>query len=166
MNLDFVTDIFTWLAQTAASADPWQQGGVLLLAGAIPFIESYLGSFLGVIVGVPPALAVAAAVVGNIISTFLVIATASGIRDAATKNRASKRELTPRQQKIEKYLNRFGVPGVCLLGPLVVASQITAPALVALGAKRSSVYLFQTISIIAWGILFGFFGDVVVNWFM
>jgi hypothetical protein len=47
-----------------------------------------------------------------------------------------------------------------------VASQITAPALVALGAKRSSVYLFQTISIIAWGVLFGFFGDVVVNWFM
>ncbi len=166
MNLDFVANIFTWLAQTAANADPWQQGGTLLLAGAIPFIESYLGSFLGVIIGVPPILAVVAAVAGNIISTFLVIATAGSIRDAATRKHTGNKELNPRQQKVGKYLNRFGVPGVCLLGPLVVASQITAPALVALGAKKSSVYLFQAISIVVWGVLFGFFGDVVVNWFM
>ena len=52
------------------------------------------------------------------------------------------------------------MPGVALLGPFVVASQITAPTLVALGAARSRVYLWMGISIIAWGLLFGVFGSL------
>jgi len=42
----------------------------------------------------------------------------------------------------------------------VVASQITAPTLVALGAARRTVYLWMGISIIAWGVVFGVFGSL------
>lgn len=179
MNFDFVTDLFLWLAELATSADPWQQIGVLMLAGAIPFIESYLGSFLGVILGLNPYLVVGSAVVGNMVSTFLLIAAAGGARSAVTrKNRTAhdaatgtstatlQEQRTPRQQKVAKYANRLGVPGVCLLGPLLLASQITAPTLVALGAAKRSVYIWQAIAIIVWGVLFGFFGDAVVRFFL
>lgn len=177
MNFDFVTDLFLWLAELATYAEPWQQIGVLLLAGAIPFIESYLGSFLGVVLGINPFLAVGSAIVGNMISTFALIATAGRARSAITrKNRTThdaaagtttaalkEEDRTRRQQKVAQYANRIGVPGVCLLGPLLVASQITAPTLVALGAAKRSVYLWQAIAIIAWGMLFGFFGEAVVR---
>lgn len=166
MNFDFVTDIFAWLAQLAVHAEPWQQAGILLLAGAIPFIESYLGSFLGILVGIPPMLAVTAAIIGNVLSTFLVISIAGRARNAATRNRTGEEGRSGRQRKIAKYLDRFGVPGVCFLGPLLLASQITAPALIALGAGKRSLYLFQGLSIVAWGVLFGFFGDVVVSRFL
>ena len=55
---------------------------------------------------------------------------------------------------------------VSLLGPIILASQITGPTLVALGAERRSVFIWQGIAIIAWGVLFGFFGDLVISWYM
>lgn len=168
MNFDFVADLFARLAEMATGADPWQQIGVLVLAGAIPFIESYLGSFLGVLLGINPVLVVGSAVVGNVVSTFLLIALAGGARSAATRHRTARpvKQRSARHQKVAKYADRLGVPGVCLLGPLVVASQITAPTLVALGASKTTVYIWQAISILGWGVLFGFFGEAVVRWFL
>lgn len=168
MTFDLITDLFGRLAELASIAEPWQQVGLLVLIGAIPFIESYLGSFLGVLVGVVPGLAVAAAVIGNILCTFVLIALAGGARSAATRNRrgAPAQRLSGRRKKVAKYLERFGVPGVTFLGPLVLASQITAPALVALGASKRSVYFFQGLSIIAWGVLFGFFGELLSSWYV
>lgn len=165
MNFDFVTDIFIQVAQFIAGLEPWQQIFGLMLAGMIPFIESYLGSFIGMLLGVHPLIVIPAAVVGNIIITFALIAIAGKTRGAVTKNRDPK-ELSKSKQKITKYLDRFGVPGVCFLGPLVLASQITAPVLIGLGAKKASVYLYTGLSIIAWGILFGVFGEALVRLLM
>lgn len=83
-------------------------------------------------------LAVPAAIIGNILCTFLLIALAGRARTAATPNRQgeSAKQPSKRRQRVAKYLDRFGAPGVCLLGPIVLASQITSPALVALGANR------------------------------
>ncbi|HIY65108.1 MAG TPA: hypothetical protein H9830_02385 [Candidatus Agrococcus pullicola] len=165
MLFDFVGDLFIQLAQFVTGLDLWLQMLSLMAIGAIPFIESYLGSFLGTIVGVNPFIAVAAAVLGNIVCTFVLIALASRVREAATRGRErpAEKELTGRRKKVVTYLERFGVPGVTLLGPLVVASQITAPTLVAVGAKKSNVYLWTAISIALWGILFGFFGELLIS---
>lgn len=162
MLFDFVGDLFLTLAQFVAGLDSWQQILGLMLVGAIPFIESYLGSFLGTVIGINPFLAVPAAVIGNIICTFILIAIASRVRGAATRGREAQPEMSKRRKKVVANLERFGVPGVALLGPLVVASQITAPTLIAVGAKKSSVYLWTAISIAAWGILFGFFGELLL----
>jgi hypothetical protein len=167
VTFDFISDIFGRLTELAAIAEPWQQVALLVLVGAIPFIESYLGSFLGVVVGVPPGLAVAAAVIGNIVCTFALIALAGSARSAATRSRqGDPAQLSGRRKKVAKYFYRFGVPGVTFLGPLVLASQITAPALIALGANKRTVYLFQGLAIIAWGVLFGFFGDLLSSWYV
>lgn len=161
MIFDFITDLFLALTQFVLGLDSWQQVAALILVGAVPFIESYLGSFLGVLVGIDPFLAVPAAVLGNLLCTFLLITTANRVRTAATRNSRpeSGRQPTGRRQKVAKYLDRFGVPGVALLGPIVVASQITAPTLIALGATKRSVYLWMGISILLWGVAFGFFGN-------
>lgn len=165
MTFDFITDLFGQLTQFALGLDSWQQVAALVLAGAIPFIESYLGSFLGVLVGVQPMIAVPAAVLGNLLCTFVLIATTSRVRAAAIRSRSpeSAAQPTGRRQKVAKYLDRFGVPGVALLGPIVVASQITAPTLIALGATRRSVYLWMGLSIILWGVAFGFFGNTLAG---
>ena len=166
MVFDFITDLFVQLTQFVAGLELWQQAGALVLIGAVPFIESYLGSFVGVLVGVDPFLAVPAAIIGNILCTFLLIAGASRVRTAATRGRHPEagKQVSGRRQKIAKYVDRFGVPGVVLLGPLVLASQITAPTLIALGATKRRVYVWMGVSIIAWGILFGFFSNTIVTW--
>lgn len=130
----------------------------------IPFVESYLGSFIGTVVGVDPLLAVAAAVVGNILATFLMIALAGGVRGAATRKK--KQTATSRgRRKVARWFDRLGVPGVSLLGAVLLPTQITAPTLVALGARKGAVYVWMAIAITAWGIAFGFFGERVVAWY-
>lgn len=167
MISDTIADLFQRFAEYAASVEPWQQFLVILLAGAVPFIESYLGSFLGVALGIEPSAAVVAtAVLGNVLSTFALIALAARARRAATSRRGGEKTTSNRQRKIARYVEKLGVPGVSLLGPIILASQITGPTLVALGADKRAVYLFQGVAIIAWGVLFGFFGDLVISWYL
>lgn len=158
-----IQDFFAQLTALVAELEPWQQVLALVPVGAIPFIESYLGSMLGTIVGIPPLLAVPAAVLGNLLCTFAIMALTGRARDAVTRGResGSGKESSGFRRKVATALDRYGVPGVCLLGPLVVASQITAPTLVALGATRRQVYVWMAISITAWGILFGVFGNLL-----
>lgn len=127
--------------------------GVILL-GAIPFVESYFGSFIGVVAGLSPWVAVPAAIVGNVISMLIFVFSAHGVRQAATRGREAK-PLSPRRARLKERFERFGVPGVSLLGQLVLPSQITSAAIVGFGASRNAVIFWQIISIIIWGIVFG-----------
>lgn len=127
--------------------------GVILL-GAIPFVESYFGSFIGVLAGLPAWVAVVAAVIGNVISMLVFVFSAHGARQAAIRNREEK-PLSPRRARLKERFDRFGVPGVSLLGQLVLPSQITSAAIVGFGAPRNAVILWQVISIILWGVVFG-----------
>lgn len=158
-------DLLIQLHDLVSGLEPWQQVLALVPVGAIPFIESYLGSFLGTVLGIHPALSIPAAVLGNILATFAVTTLAGRARDAVTHGREHREPKQPSRfrEKIATALDKYGVPGVSLLGPLLVASQITAPTLVALGASRGRVYLWMGISIIAWGILFGGFGSVFLT---
>ena len=157
-------DLLAQLHTHVSGLEPWQQVLALVPAGAIPFIESYFGSFLGTTLGIHPALAVPAAVIGNLLATFVVIALSGRARDAVTAGRARPRDEDKQpsrfRQKVASALEKYGVPGVCLLGPLIVASQITGPTLVALGAARGRVYLWMGVSIILWGVVFGVFGSL------
>ncbi|MGI6878966.1 hypothetical protein [Microbacterium sp. gxy059] len=130
--------------------------GVMLL-GAIPFIESYLGSFVGIVAGVHPVIAIAAAVIGNIVSMTVFVLSAHGVRVAATRNREEK-PLSPRREKLKARFDRYGVAGVSLLGQLVLPSQITSAIIVGFGASKNKVIFWQIISIILWGTVFGLLG--------
>ncbi|MFD5821528.1 hypothetical protein [Nesterenkonia xinjiangensis] len=152
------------MVETAAGAETWQQTLVMLAGGAIPFLESYVTSFVGVLVGMPAPLAVSAAVVGNVVCTLVLTFLTGGARSMATRGKEA--QPSKRRQRVAKYMDRLGVPGVCLATPLVLPTMFTAPILVGMGAKVQSVILWMTVSIIAWGVLFGFFGDWVSGWFM
>lgn len=159
MFFEFIPNLFAQLADFVLGLEFWQQIGALTLVGAVPFIESYFGSLLGSIAGINPYIAVPAAVLGNLVCTFLLIGLASRGRSALARNQDGQAA----NGKVARYFNRFGVPGVALLGPMVLASQVTAPTLVALGADRRTVYLWAGVSIAAWGVLFGFFGSALAG---
>lgn len=138
---------------TASLPDLLQWIGVMV-AAAIPFVESYLGSVIGVLVGVNPVVAIVAAIVGNILSMLIFVFSAHALRSKAVRGRAPK-EPSPRRQKLRARFDKYGVAGVSLLGQTILPSQITSAAMVSFGAAKNVVILWQIISIIAWGVLFG-----------
>lgn len=125
----------------------------VMLAAAIPFVESYFGSVIGIVAGMNPVVAVLAAVVGNVLSMVLVVLSADRLR--ARRGVQPLEEMSPRKQRLRRMLDRFGVPGVSLLGQTVLPSQITSGALVAFGANTRGVIGWQVLSIILWGVAFG-----------
>lgn len=52
--------------------------------------------------------------------------------------------------KFKRLLNRFGVPGASLLGPLAIPTQITSTILAGAGVKTSWILLWQGIAILCW----------------
>lgn len=148
-------DLLAQLHSLVSGLDPWQQLLALVPVGAIPFLESYLGSFLGTALGIHPALVIPAAVLGNLLATFGAIALSGRARDAVADGRRRRRGGTEGEAKPSRFrakvasaFGKYGVPGVCLLGPFVVAH----------GAARRSVYLWMAVSIVAWGVAFCVFG--------
>ncbi|WP_309132715.1 hypothetical protein [Brevibacterium sp.] len=145
----------------ASSFPDWLQWAGVLLVSAIPFVESYFGSAIGVAIGLNPVVTILMAVIGNVLSMLALVYGAGALRDQAMKNRAT--ELTPKRQRLKRMFDKFGVPGVSLLGQTVLPSQITSMAMVSFGANRNAVAVWQIISIILWGVLFGVLATLGVS---
>ncbi|QJU53379.1 small multidrug efflux protein [Herbiconiux sp. KACC 21604] len=60
-----------------------------------------------------------------------------------------------RRQKLQRALDRYGVPGVSLLGPLLLPTQFTATMLAASGVSKARVLAWQAVAILAWSTLLG-----------
>ncbi|MFF1574250.1 hypothetical protein ACFVWR_16020 [Leifsonia sp. NPDC058292] len=124
----------------------------IALVSAIPFVEVYLGTTIGIVAGVHPVVAASAAIVGNAAAVLGVIFVADWVR-GRVRGRVRPSEpspVTPRRARLTKLFNRFGVPGVSLLGH---PTQISSAALIAFGARLRTVILWQLISIVLWGAL-------------
>lgn len=146
---DFTTSLPTWL----------QWLGVII-AGAIPFVESYFGSVIGILAGVNAPVAIVAAIIGNIASMATLVLGTAFIRGRVAKEPV---ERSPRRQRLRNAFDKYGVAGVSLLGQTILPSQITSAALVSFGAPKERVILWQVISIILWGVLFGVLATLGIN---
>ena len=145
---------------------------IVALAGAIPFIEGEGAVSIGIIGGISPMIAAIAAIVGNFLCVLVVVIVSSGARQAVVnRSRAKTAALagagggtidepaadaadtgrgTARREKFQRAFERYGVPGVSLLGPLLLPTQFTATMLAASGIGRARILLWQALAIIGW----------------
>ncbi len=145
--------------------------GVMLVA-AIPFVDSYFGAVIGVLIGLPTALAIGVAVIGNVISMLIFVMTAHGVRGRVVAGKAAGAGAdategdpveSPRREKVRRMFDKYGVAGVSLVGPAILPSQFTSAAMVSFGANRNTVILWQIISIVLWGVVFGVLATLGVS---
>lgn len=145
---------------------------IVALAGAIPFIEGEGAVSIGIIGGISPVIAAIAAIVGNFLCVLVVVIVSSGARQAVVnRSRAKTAALagagggtidepaadaadtgrgTARRAKFQRAFERYGVPGVSLLGPLLLPTQFTATMLAASGIGRARILFWQALAIIGW----------------
>jgi hypothetical protein len=70
-------------------------------------------------------------------------------------NYARSDRKSARMAKFQRALDRYGVPGVSLLGPLLLPTQFTSTMLAAGGVGKARVLFWQALAILAWSTLFG-----------
>lgn len=140
---------------------------IVALAGAVPFIEGEGAAAIGIIGGIHPVVAAIAAMVGNFACVAVLVLASSGARKAIV-DRTRTRQLagadgavvveeapvddrrTARRQKFQRAFERYGVPGVSLLGPLLLPTHFTATMLAASGIGKGRILLWQAVAIIGW----------------
>lgn len=144
------------LQEFAAGFPEWAQWLAVALVSMIPFVESYFGSVIGVAIGLHPVVAVVAAVAGNAVSMLVFVLSVHATRRKVRETRGTADiEASPKRQRLKRMFDRFGVPGVSLLGQTLLPSQITSAAMVGFGASKNAVIGWQIVSIVLWGALFG-----------
>lgn len=144
---------------------------IVALAGAVPFIEGEGAAAIGILGGINPVIAAIAAIAGNFLCVLLLVLLSSGARGAIVSRHQSRVsaqragsgvtvvEAEPeaeserkraRKEKFRTALERYGVPGVSLLGPLLLPTQFTATMLAATGVSKTRVLIWQAVAIIGW----------------
>jgi len=67
-------------------------------------------------------------------------------RDGVPESKPEKKG----QQRLKRWLVKFGVPGASLLAPLALPTMFTAATLVGTGVSKSWVMLWQVVAIVLW----------------
>jgi hypothetical protein len=169
-----IEEVVTNFQNLVAQVPELFQPIIVLLAGAVPFVEGEVAALIGVAGGINPIVAGIAAAAGNFLCVLMIVLLSSRARSAVVNRRAARArvvaegtdsnsagavtEVGPRPAKPESkgrlrfktWLVRFGVPGASILGPLAIPTHFTAAILVAGGTPRSWVLLWQAAAIAIW----------------
>jgi hypothetical protein len=149
---------------------------IVALAGAVPFVEGEGAAAIGILGGIPPVVAAIAGAVGNFLCVAVLVFISAGTRDAVVARRRAKAQArdavlaggvlvehtettdapaqnerqAARKEKFQRALVRYGVPGVSLLGPLLLPTQFTATLLAGAGVGRARILIWQGAAIVLW----------------
>jgi len=130
---------------------------VIALAGAIPFVEGELSSVIGVLGGLNPVVAGVAGATGNFLSVLGVVLVTARVRTAVqarvggrTESVKAAKPPSKGRQRFARFVDRFGVPGASLLGPLALPTQLTSATLVGSGVSVPRVLFWQGAAIVLW----------------
>jgi uncharacterized membrane protein len=169
--MDIVANFQDLVAQVPEFIQPF----IVALAGAVPFVEGEGAATIGIIGGVNPVISIIAAAAGNFLIVLVLVVLSSGARTAIVNRQHEKKlvhaggdsyeELdaaavesdrkSARKVKFQTALEKYGVPGVSLLGPLLLPTHFTATMLAASGVSKARVLFWQAIAIAGWATLFG-----------
>ncbi len=160
---------------------------IVALAGAVPFIEGEGAATIGILGGIHPLIAAIAAIAGNFLCVALLVLASSSARAAVVNRRRAKAVVdangrvihdggadgipvegesgrkAARKQKFQSALDRYGVPGVSLLGPLLLPTQFTATMLAAIGVSKGRILFWQGLAIVGWTTVLSLLASGIVH---
>lgn len=127
----------------------------VLLAAAIPWLEVLLVVPAGILAGLPPVPTAVVGFVGNALTLVPVVVAGDRIRDRWRHRRGPRAEepATTRTGRARRLFDRYGLPGLAALGPLVTGIHMAAVVALAAGADRGRVLRWLTAGVGLWSVL-------------
>lgn len=148
---------------------------VLFLLAAAPWFEVFLVIPLGMGIGLNPIAVAITGFIGNLIPILLIVLffkklsawrarrkERQRIKQAAydgvisTEESESPEQQGKKQQRARRIWEKYGVPGFCLLAPILIGTDIAMILALAFGSPRRSLTIWMTISLLVWSIVLTF----------
>ena len=146
----------------------------VLVAAAVPWLEVLLVVPVGILAGLSPVAVVVVAAVGNVASLVPVVLGGDRLRawwrahrhrrsaagpegddDANVAEAGDGPTRSGRSVRAQRVLDRYGLPGVALLGPLLTGIHVAALAALAAGAPKRPTLLWSTAGVVVWSVVTG-----------
>ncbi len=169
-------DLISTFQDLVAQVPELLQPAIVALAGAVPFIEGEGAAAIGIIGGINPVVAAVAGAIGNFVTVAVLVLLSAGARGAVVSRHRARTaarvpvgvsadgtpvpmpasavagsiEVSPRVAKFQRAFERYGLPGVSLLGPLLLPTHFTATMLAAVGVTKGRILIWQAVAIVAW----------------
>jgi len=133
------------------------QLGAVFLVSLVPLLEGYIAASVGIIIGFPTIPTIIAASIGNWLSIMAIVVLYEKLRhrrkakqNAKQNAKQSAGHSNRRMERAHKLFNKYGVPGVALIGPLVFGHHIGAFISLVSGSSKRYVTLWMTIGVLVW----------------
>jgi hypothetical protein len=141
---------------------------LVFLGAAIPWMEVALVIPLGIIAGLSPFWVTFIAFIGNMLTVVPLIVAFEKFQ-AWNKKRKQKKNKKNKDRSAKmirgrKLWNKYGLPGLSLLGPLIIGTHFAVIIGMSLGASKYWTTVWITISITLWSLIFGIGTVVGLDW--
>ncbi|MCA1035208.1 small multi-drug export protein [Bacillus infantis] len=144
------------MIEWAQSASAFWQYVVIFIFSAAPWMDISIVVPLGVLWGLSPFWTGVLAFAGNLLLLILLAIFFEQFFQWRNRRREKKGAAGPtkRDKRSQQLWEKYGIPGLALLAPLLVGTDIAAVAAFSLGASRSRVLAWMTVSLAMWTIVF------------
>lgn len=129
---------------------------LVFLGAAIPWFEIALVIPLGIIWGLSPFWVMLLAFVGNMMTVLALIIGFDRFQIwYNNRQKAKGKTVSKKNERAKRIWNKYGLPGLAMLGPILIGTHIAAFIGMTLGATKKNTTVWLTISIAAWTLAFG-----------
>lgn len=137
---------------------------IVFVLAATPFFEVVAVIPLAALAGLNTWVAVAVGLLGNILTVLLVIALMDKIKSWLAKRQNDKAN-NKRGERAERIWKKYGLPGLAILGPILVGSHLAAFLSMSFGGNKQSVAAWMIGSLVAWSVAAGILTSFGINLF-
>ena len=129
---------------------------LVFLGAAFPWLEIALVIPLGIIGGLSPVWVMLLAFTGNILTVLVVIIGFEKVKEwMESRKRKDGKGESKRTERGKRIWNKYGMPGVALLGPVLIGTHIAVFIGLLFGANKTNATIWMTISIALWTLIIG-----------
>ena len=148
---------------------------VLFLLAAAPWLEVFVVIPVGLALGLNPITVAITGFIGNWIPILLIalffrklsiwrerrkerqrLKNTTSYNVSTEDNGTQLGQQEKKHRRARKVWEKYGVPGLCLLAPILVGTDIAMILALAFGSPRRPVTIWMTISLIAWTLVLTF----------
>lgn len=137
---------------------------VVFLLGATPWVEIAAVIPLSIVVGLNPILVGISAFLGNLSTVYLLVIFFEKFQQWRRRKKGENQPKSKKQARAAAIWNKYGLPGLSLLGPLLIGSHIAVFIGLLFGAKKRAVLLWMTISLTLWAVAITILSAYGIDW--